>query len=287
MNETVFREILGESLRREFAEFDNAPEHRFSLRHRRAMKRVFARYEKNTRRPIVLSAETMPYYSLKQKVVIALVIVILMTLITGAIIPLHRATDEQINLLRSRYDFPNMVLSITVFQADPLPPEDDMGAYVVGVTVKNEEYADFLSDLENMGIYTDEEVKALDRRMRPIDTRPYDPQNGTVYRDTPFDPDLNTPLEKAREFVSYLETQIEFYTERSKDEARAVEGDAEFAADIKKNYLDLHKSYLELLEKLYADPTDDNSLEDHYIALLIMDKDYRKYLVEINKFENH
>ena len=31
MNESVFREILGESLRREFAEFDNAPEHKFSL----------------------------------------------------------------------------------------------------------------------------------------------------------------------------------------------------------------------------------------------------------------
>ena len=287
MDETVFREILGESLRREFTEFDNAPDHRFSLRHRRAMKRVFARYEKNTRETIVLSAETMPHYNLKQKVVIALVIVILMTLITGAFVPLHRATDEQIDLLRSRYDFPNMVISITLFQDDPLPPEDDMGAYVVAVTQKDEKYAGFLSDLKDMGIYTDEEVRALDRRIRPIDTRPYAPKNGTVYRDMPFDPDLNTPLEKAREFVSYLENKIEFYAERAKDKARAVEGDAEFAADIKENYLDLHKSYLELLEKLYADPPDDNGSETQYIALLILDKDDRKHLLEFNKFENH
>ncbi len=33
MNETVFRELLRESLQREYAEFDNPPEHIFSILH--------------------------------------------------------------------------------------------------------------------------------------------------------------------------------------------------------------------------------------------------------------
>ena len=49
MNESVFRELLGESLKREYAEFDKVPEHKFSLKHRRAMKRIFIKYERNKR----------------------------------------------------------------------------------------------------------------------------------------------------------------------------------------------------------------------------------------------
>ncbi len=42
MSEDVFRSILGEALEREVAEYDNVPEHKFSLRHRLAMKRILA-----------------------------------------------------------------------------------------------------------------------------------------------------------------------------------------------------------------------------------------------------
>ena len=42
MSEDVFRSILGEALERDLAEYNNVPEHKFSLRHRLAMKRILS-----------------------------------------------------------------------------------------------------------------------------------------------------------------------------------------------------------------------------------------------------
>lgn len=90
MSETVFAELLEESLRREFAEFDNAPEHKFSLRHRLAMKRIFARYEKNVYRlresesvKAYPASERKPYRRLKQRLIAAVLVIILMTFLAG------------------------------------------------------------------------------------------------------------------------------------------------------------------------------------------------------------
>ena len=65
-----------------------------------------------------------------------------------------------------------------------------------------------------------------------------------------------------------------------------MEGDEEFAADLRENYLQLHKSYLELFEKLYAEPhSDDESSETLNNVLLVLDKDDRRYLFKINELE--
>ena len=284
MSENVFREILGESLRREFAEFDNAPEHKFSLKHRLAMKRIFSGYEKKSYKTIELSYVTMPHYRLKQRLLIALVIVILMTLITGWFFPLHRITEPQINWLRSRYDFPNMKLH-TLQPVDPY--FNDSGYEVVGVWKTNDDYLAFQSDLADLGIYTAEEIKELQSRKEPIDTRSkgFDNENPLFtiielnWRD-------ETPISNTRRFVSHLEDQIDYYTTRSKDKSRAVEGDAKFAALIRENFLPLHKSYLELLEKLYAEhSSDDDSPDTPSNILLNTDKDDRKYLFIIHELE--
>ena len=50
MNESLLREILSESYKHEYAEFDNTPEHKFSLKHRIAMKHILSRYERNVRK---------------------------------------------------------------------------------------------------------------------------------------------------------------------------------------------------------------------------------------------
>ena len=94
MNEAVFREILGESLKNEYAGYDNAPEHKFSLRHRLAMKRIFMRYDRNVRRirkeeaPKMLSkTETglvhKPRYNFKRRLMIAMIIILFMTFLSG------------------------------------------------------------------------------------------------------------------------------------------------------------------------------------------------------------
>ena len=154
MNENVFREILGESLRREFAKFDNAPRHRFSLRHRRAMRRIFADYEKRYCIARESLAETMPHYGLKQRIIFALVIIILMTLLTGWFIPIRGITEAQIDWLKARYDFPSMKMYTTEainYNYDSLPA-------LVGFYRKTDEYCGFLDDLVNLNIYSAEEM---------------------------------------------------------------------------------------------------------------------------------
>lgn len=93
MNEDVFKEILAKAVVCEFAEFDNTPEHNFSLKHRLAMKRIFARYERNIRKlrkngktDAPLTNVYKPQLNLKQRLIIVTVIVVLMTLLVGWVI---------------------------------------------------------------------------------------------------------------------------------------------------------------------------------------------------------
>lgn len=280
MNESVFRELLSESLRREYAGFDNAPEHKFSLGHRLSMKRIFARYEKNVRGQkntayIPARSEDMPYYGLKQRIIIALVIVVLMTLLTGWFIPIRGITEAQVDWLRSRYDFSVMKIDTgeLFVGGNGLP---------VGLFRETDEYGSFLADLEYLGIYSAEEVDHLRLRTMPIDTRPEPTPHENLVEAITMNLSGESPLDIFRSYVSDLERKIGYYNERAKDPARAVEGDADFADVIAEHYLPLPKSFLELLEKLFAENPDDED-ENQRSHLSDLDKDDRTYLSEINK----
>ncbi len=283
MNETVFRELLRESLQHEYAEFDNAPQHKFSFRHRLAMKRIFARYEKNMRKLkkaqvayTLLQSEVMPYYSIKQRVICALVVVIIMTLLTGWVIPIRSITDVQVDWLRSRYDFPAMKMSVGMeFEYNA-----NAQCLVPGLFRETDEYANFLADLVDLGLYSDDEVDTIRMKPAPLDTRPQ-PQI-FEFQLTPMLTRFDRPLDSYRDFVARLEKDIEYYNERAKDPSQAVEGDTEFAEKIAEHYLPLPKSYLELLEKLYADVPDDEN-ENRNNKLADLDKDDRRYLCKINE----
>ncbi len=287
-NETVFKEILGKLIESEFAEFDNPPEHKFSLRHRLAMKRIFARYEKNVRKlkkaeetdDTSFQSEKMPYYTLKQRLIYALVIILIMTMLTGCVISIRGITEMQIDWLRSRYDFPNMKVEVgETFDVDP-----NKQTQVLGIYRQTDEYTNFLADLVEMGLYTEDEMETIRLKPAPLDTRPQ--RNGEL-RVTPVTINLGdeSPLESYRDFVGRLEENIKFYSERAKAPSQAVEGDKEFAETIAEHYLPLPKSFLELLEKLYADdPHDsDNADEPPNNQLADLDKDDRRYLCEINE----
>ncbi len=90
MNETLLLDILRESYEREYAEYDSIPEHKFSLNHRIDMKRIFAKYEKNVRKPKVNddisavsngSSKSKP--SFRQSLILAAIIIIFMAFIAG------------------------------------------------------------------------------------------------------------------------------------------------------------------------------------------------------------
>ena len=279
MNESVFKEILGESLRREFAEFDNVPEHKFSLRHRIAMKKVFARYEKNTRVPIELSAATLPHYSLKQCVIFALMVIILMTLLTGWFIPVRGITEAQIDWLRSKYDFPNMKMDSTEIQNFDISSPSLYS--LVGVYRKTDEYCDFLDDLVKLEIYSEEEMRALEYQESPLDTRPDSFNGGYILAEIPMTTGEESPLDYMRDYVSRIEERISFYVERSKDPNRAVDGDIEFAEIVREKCWEVNHDFLELLEKLFAYETEGS--DNGKNPLLNLDKDDKRYLLKINK----
>lgn len=83
MSEEVLRSILGEALERDLAEYDNVPEHKFSLRHRLAMKRILS--AANSAPNAVAARRTTQKFSLKRTLLIAAVLVFL-AVIVGAVV---------------------------------------------------------------------------------------------------------------------------------------------------------------------------------------------------------
>lgn len=90
MNEEVLRQLLGEVLESEFAEYDDPPEWKFSLKHRLAMKRIFARFERNVRKLKNSSCGTAaavehyrPRLGLKKRLLIMLCIIVLLSFFAG------------------------------------------------------------------------------------------------------------------------------------------------------------------------------------------------------------
>lgn len=93
MNEDIFKEILAKAVDCEFAEFDNAPEHKFSLKHRFAMKWIFAKYEKNVRKlrgnettVAVQVEEYKPRYGLSRRLFLAMIVIILASFLVGWVV---------------------------------------------------------------------------------------------------------------------------------------------------------------------------------------------------------
>ncbi len=93
MSENALKEILLEVHRIECGVIDDLPDFKPSLRHRLAMKRIFSRFEKNARKlrnagtiqePPITEHRTRRY-SIKQRLLIAMLIIILMTFLAGCV----------------------------------------------------------------------------------------------------------------------------------------------------------------------------------------------------------
>jgi len=89
MNETVLKEILGEALNHEISQFDNAPKHKFSLKHRIAMKFIFAKYNRNVRKlthqkttyKSLTAPDYLPHCGLRKRLTLLWLVILLMALL--------------------------------------------------------------------------------------------------------------------------------------------------------------------------------------------------------------
>lgn len=89
MNENVLKQLLGEMMESEFAGYDDTPKWKYSLKHRLSMKRIFARFERNTQKLKENTYETAipierhkPRFNFKQRLLISLCIISFMALLS-------------------------------------------------------------------------------------------------------------------------------------------------------------------------------------------------------------
>ncbi len=85
MNESILKSLLQESVEREWSMYENAPEHKFSLKHRLAMKKIFKLYEKNTEclRPKMKLNASKPKTKLTLKSALFIVLMIFLAALVG------------------------------------------------------------------------------------------------------------------------------------------------------------------------------------------------------------
>lgn len=82
MNEDVLAQLLGEMMESEFSVYDDPPKWDLSIKHRLAMKRILARFERNARKLKEKTPETtLPAerrkqrFNIKRRLLIALCII--------------------------------------------------------------------------------------------------------------------------------------------------------------------------------------------------------------------
>lgn len=105
MNENILKEILLEVHEIECGVIDELPDFKPSIRHRLAMKRVFARFERNARKlrntesirkPAIIKHRTRRH-SIKQRILIATLIIILMMFLAGCVSAIVMLVSEHFN----------------------------------------------------------------------------------------------------------------------------------------------------------------------------------------------
>ncbi len=84
MNENILKSILEEMLIEDFSQLGELPEHKFSRRHERNIKKIFGLYDSNTvslhAKSVIYPEKTQPFRWNRRTVIIALVIVFLAAL---------------------------------------------------------------------------------------------------------------------------------------------------------------------------------------------------------------
>lgn len=100
MNERMLDDILTEYYERDFAEFSNAPEHKFSLKHRLAMRKIFRMYARNKQSRVCETEIAAPavrdksHKSPKTKIIIAIAVIICAVLFVGSWVPKRCYSDS-------------------------------------------------------------------------------------------------------------------------------------------------------------------------------------------------
>ena len=153
--------------------------------------------------------------------------------------PTHYLTDEQREMLESKYDFSTMWGAVrNVFL-------DGKGGYEM-FTSYSEEYISFLGDLVYMNVYSADEIRQLHSKPLPVHDH-FQPAGGTV--NNSFLGKTSGIGQQTEERIHGLEKLFSYYDKRSKDPSQALFGDERFA-DTLVSLLMFNRSFFEMIKSL-------------------------------------
>lgn len=153
--------------------------------------------------------------------------------------PSHSLTNEQLEMLRSRYDFSTMQRSVRNVVADGKGGYDKFTTY-------SEEYISFLGDLVYMNVYSADEITKLHSTPLPVHDK-IQPAGGIVSNSFTY---ITSGLgSQTVEHMHGLEEMFSYYDDRAKDPSQAVEGDERFA-DTLNSLLAFNRRFFEMIKSL-------------------------------------
>ena len=139
MSESILKSILEESARLEWDKYENVPEHKFSLKHRLEMKRIFKLYEKNTREIHSAAVSKPKRFRLTRKTVLTAIVIVFLAALAGCtaayfisqnfrgdvhkeftrIFPIN--TENCPNTIAERYALPEVPEGFVLLETDSTP----------------------------------------------------------------------------------------------------------------------------------------------------------------------
>lgn len=164
--------------------------------------------------------------------------------------PTHSLTDEQREMLNSKYDFSTMQRSVRNVISDGKGGCEKFTTY-------SEEYISFLGDLVYMNVYSADEITRLHSKLLPVhDSGNIQPAGGVV--GSSFTNETTGIVQRAEENISGLEKIFSYYDNRSKNPSEAVVGDEEYAKTLN-SLLAFNLQFFEMIKSLTGNFEDASS----------------------------
>ncbi|MCM1167793.1 MAG: hypothetical protein NC401_17535 [Ruminococcus sp.] len=153
--------------------------------------------------------------------------------------PTHSLTDEQREMLNSKYDFSTMQRSVRNVVSDGKGGYDKFTTY-------SEDYISFLGDLVYMNVYSADEITRLHSKPLPVHDK-MQPVGGIV--NNSFSEITAGIGQQTEEHIRGLEEMFAYYNKRSENPSQAVLGDDHFA-DTLSSLLVFNRQFFEMIKTL-------------------------------------
>ena len=153
--------------------------------------------------------------------------------------PTHSLTDEQREMLNSKYDFSTMQRSVRNVISDGKGGYDKFTTY-------SEDYISFLGDLVYMNVYSVDEITRLHSKPLPVHDK-IQPAGGIVNNSFA---EITVGIgQQTEEHIRGLEEMFAYYDKRSDNPSQAMPGDDRFA-DTLSSLLAFNRQFFEMIKVL-------------------------------------